>query len=254
MKRHFGRMLLGFGLIVTLRAAPEVDALLRAAAEAEARQDSKAALSLLQQADATRPGDAVIIQKIARQYSDLALEQPTLGEKRRYAQTALEFSQRAVALNPRSEVNVLSLSVCYGKLSLFSDTKTKVKYSRLIRDEAERALALNPDYAWAHHVMGRWQCEVATLGFASRVFVRLFYGGLPAASVDEGIRQLQRATELEPTELNHFLELGFAYATGNRRAEAEKAWQQGLAMPSRGPHDEYARKRARTALEELVGR
>lgn len=254
MRRHFGQLLLGFGLLASLRAAPDIDALLRAAAEAEARQDSQAALPLLQQADAARPGDAFIIQKIARQYSDLALAQPTVEEKRRFAQTALELSQRAVALNPRSEVNVLSLSVCYGKLSLFSDTKSKVKYSRLIRDEAERALALNPDYAWAHHVMGRWHCEVATLGFAARVFVKLFYGGLPEASVDEGIRRLQRATELEPTELNHFLELGFAYTLGKRPAEAEKAWRQGLAMPSRGPHDEYSRKRARAAMEEIAGR
>ena len=41
------------------------------------------------QADAARPNDPFILQKIARQYSDLAVEQPDTDAKKRYAQTAL---------------------------------------------------------------------------------------------------------------------------------------------------------------------
>lgn len=253
MRRGFGWLLLGAGLAVTLRAA-DADSLLRAASEAEARQDSRGALTLLEQADALRPGNGFILQKIARQYSDLALEQPTVAEKKRYAQTALDYSQRAVAVDPKNPVNVLSLAVCHGKLALYSDTRTKVQYSRLVRDDTEQALALDPNYAWAHHVLGRWHVEVATLGFAARVWVRMFYGGLPEASVDEGIRQLQRATELEPGELNHFLELGFAYAAGDHRAAALAAWQHGLAMPLRGPHDAFAKRRAQDALAKIERR
>ena len=253
MKPRLGWLLLSVSLVVTLQAA-DADSLLRAVSEAEARQDSRGALTLLEQADALRPGNGVILQKIARQYSDLALEQPTVAEKKRYAQTALDYSQRAVAVDPNNPVNVLSLAVCHGKLALYSDTRTKVQYSRLVRDDTEQALALDPNYAWAHHVLGRWHVEIATLGFAARVWVRMFYGGLPAASVDEGIRQLRRATELEPGELNHFLELGFAYAAGDRRAEALAAWQHGLAMPSRGPHDEFAKRRAQDALAKGSGR
>lgn len=246
-------LLLGTGLLANLRAA-NVDSLLRSAADAEASQDSRGALVSLEQAAVLQPSNSFILQKIARQYSDLALEQPTVAEKKRYAQTALEYSERAVAVDPKNPVNLLSLAVCHGKLALYADIRTRVKLSRLVRDEAQEALALAPDYAWAHHVLGRWHGEVASLGFAARVYVRLFYGGLPEASVAEGIRHLQRAAALEPTELNHFLELGFAYASDRRPAEAEKAWRQGLAMPTRGPHDEFAKKRARAGLEKLAGR
>lgn len=246
-------LLLGAGLLADLRAG-DIDSLLRSAADAEASQDSRGALVALEQAATLRPGNSFILQKIARQYSDLALEQLTVAEKKRYAQTALEYSERAVAVDPKSAVNVLSLAVCHGKLALYSDIRTRVKLSRLVRDEAQKALALAPDYAWAHHVLGRWHGEVASLGFAARFYVRLFYGGLPEASAAEGIRHLQRATELEPTELNHFLELGFAYAADNQPVEAEKVWREGLAMPTRGPHDEFAKKRARAGLEKLAGR
>jgi tetratricopeptide (TPR) repeat protein len=230
----------------------EADDLVRQALAVEARQDSREALELLLQADKVRPDDALILQRIARQYSDLVPEQPGTGEKKRYAQMALDYSQRAMALDPNDPVNVLSLAVCHGKLALYADIRDKVRYSRLVREETERALALNPDYAWAHHVLGRWHCEVsATLGTTSRFFLKLFYGELPAASIAEGIRQLQRATELQPDELNHWLELGFAYLAGSQPEKARAQWGHVLEMPSRGRHDELAKQRAREALAKL---
>jgi tetratricopeptide (TPR) repeat protein len=235
------------GLAAMLRAA-DAGELVREALAAEAQLDSRAALRLYAQADAARPNDAFILQKIARQYSDLVVEQPDSEAKKRYAQTALDYAQRAVALKPDDAVNVLSLAVCHGKLAVYSDTKTKIRYSRLVKEEAERALALDPNYAWAHHLLGRWHYEVADLGATSKFFVRLLYGGLPPASFAEGIRHLKRATELEPDELNHWLELGFAYAAAGQPDEARTQWTRGLAMPSRGKHDEPAKQRAREAL------
>ncbi len=247
-------MLLRFILLLALAAttrASGATALVQEALAAEAGRDAAKALTLFRQADAARPDDAFILQKIARQYSDLVEDQPDVAAKKRFAQTALEYAQRAVALQPANAVNVLSLAVCHGKLALYSDNRTKVEYSRLVREEAERALALDPDYAWAHHVLGRWHYEVASLGVASKFFVGFIYGGLPAASVAEGLRHLQRATELEPDELNHWLELGFACAAAGQPDRARAHWQRGLALPSRHTPDEPAKRRAREALARL---
>lgn len=236
-------------LLLALRLpAAEVDQLLSQATEAESQLDSRRALTLLLEAERLKPNDAKLLQKIARQYSDLVLDQPDREAKKRYAQTALDYSLRAVALDPRDPVNVLSLAVCHGKLAVYSDTRTKVQYSRLVKEEAERALALDPNYAWAHHVLGRWHYEVASLGAGARFFVRLFYGGLPEASYAQAIEHLTRAVALEPTELNHHLELGFACAAAGNAEEARRHWQHGLALASRGKHDEPAKARAREAL------
>lgn len=229
----------------------EIDGLMRAASAAEKRQDSRQALDLLLKADRIRPNDALILQKIARQYSDLVVDQPGNEGKRNFAEIALNYSERAVVLNPRDAVNVLSLAICHGKLALYSDTKDKVRYSRLVLEECQHALELDPNYAWAHHVLGRWHCEMATLGGTARFFAKLFYGELPPASLEDGIHELQRATELDPAELNHWLELGFAYAAANQPQKATKAWTRGLSLPSRGPHDEFAKGRARKAMAGL---
>jgi tetratricopeptide (TPR) repeat protein len=248
--RHFTAVaaLLAAGPVI---ATPAAD-LAREALAAEARLETRQALDLYLAAEKERPDDPVILQKIARQYSDLVVDLSTPTEKKASVERALDYARRAVALAPTNAENVLSVAICLGKLGLFSGTRDKVRYSRLMREEAERALALDPGYAWAHHILGRWHHEVAELGTTARLFVRLFYGGLPDASADAAVRHLQRAVELEPGQLNHHLELGFAYVAARQPAQARAAFAAGLALPSREKHDESAKARAREALARLV--
>lgn len=228
-----------------------VSTLLEEAERAEARLEPARALQLLLAADSAQPDDVRILQRIARQYSDLVVEARDDAEKRRLARLALEYAERAVALAPDDPVGVLSVAISRGKLGLSSDTRTKVKYSRDVHELSMRALTLDPDYAWAHHVLGRWHLEVAAIGATARTWVKLFHGGLPPASITVATTHLERAVALEPGELAHHLELGFAYAAARRGSDARAAWERGLALPSRTKHDEPAKRRAREALAAL---
>lgn len=246
---------ISLGLVSSvLRAEAEVpvlEAVLGEARAAEARFEVGRALELYLEADRLRPDDPVILQKIAQQLSDLSLEVATAAQKKAQAEKALAYAKRAVELAPDHAVNVLSLAICYGKMAVFSDTRTKLEYSRLVRQEAERALALDPDYDWAHHVLGRWHLEVAELGAATRFFVRVVYGGLPEASRVEAIRFLERAAELAPDRVPHQVELGFAYKAAGRVDEARRRFERALGLPSSELYDEAAKARARAALVKL---
>jgi hypothetical protein len=244
------RLILVF-LLLAARAFAEPAALLREAQAAEARLDPARALALYQQADTAKPNDAFILQKIARQYSDLVPDQPTKEAKKAYATQALGYARRSYELEPANAVHVLALAICHGHIAVASDARTKVEMSRLIKQDAERALALDPTYAWAHHILGRWHYEVASLGGTARFFAKLLYGGIPPASVETGLHHLRRATELEPTELNHWLDLGFAHQAAGDLPAARAAWERGLAMPDRSKHDPTAKRRAREALAAL---
>lgn len=233
-----------------LRASP-ADALVREALAAEARFDSRGALELFVRADAARPQDAFILQKISRQYSDLTIDTPDLAEKRRLCAESLTHALRAAELKPADPVNLLSVAICYGKLGLYADTRTRIEYSRLVKDYAERALALEPGYDYAHHVLGRWHYEVASLGAATRFFVRVIYGGLPPASTAEAVRHLRRAVELAPDLPSHRVELGLALRAHGERDLAREALTQALALPKREKYDDEARRRAREALDKL---
>jgi tetratricopeptide (TPR) repeat protein len=244
------RLLLVLLAGLTPLCATDVTALLREAAAAESRLDPRAALNLYLQADAARPNDAALLQKIARQYSDLTFDLTDLAEQRRACAQALDFAQRAYALAPKQAENALSLAICYAKVGFYADTRTKIENSRLVKRHAEEALALNPDHDFAHHVLGQWHYEVASVGAAKRLLVKLIYGALPAASTTAGITHLRRAVELAPASPAHRAELGLALLADGQRAAGRREILEALAMPRTIKYDDQAKRRAREALEK----
>ena len=235
----------------SLAAEPATDPLIRDALAAEARFDARTALDLFRQADAAHPHDPVILQKISRQLSDLTTDTADVAEKKRLATEALAYARRAYDLAPKNPVNVLSLAICYGKIAIYADTRTKIEYSRLVKEYADQALALDPAYDYAYHILGRWHYEVATLGFAARWIVKLVYGGLPNASTAEAVRCLRRACELSPDLPAHRIELGIALIADGQRDLARQTLEAALALPPREKHDAESRQRAREALAHL---
>ncbi|MEI6862223.1 MAG: hypothetical protein WCL04_08230 [Verrucomicrobiota bacterium] len=235
------------------RAAAEVDALLRQGLAAEVRLDPRAAVVFFRQADAAKPDDPFILQKIAQQLSDStsAAPIPTKEERRRLATEALTYAQRAVTLAPRSSLNVLSVAICYGKIALDAGTRAKIENSRLVKRYVEEALALDPASDWAHHVLARWHLEVASLGFADRVALKLVYGGLPPATLAEAIAHFQRAIGLDPKQPSHHIEFAFALLAADRKADARREFQTGLGLPDLMVVDAGAKERARAALAKL---
>jgi tetratricopeptide (TPR) repeat protein len=232
-------------------AAGTADTLVSQALAAEAHFDAKTALDLFLQADAARPNDPFILEKISRQYSDSISDTADPGEKKRRAEKAVAYAQRAVALEPNSAVNLTSLAVSYGKLSLHRSTRTRVACARLVKDYAERALALDPNYDWAYHVLGRWNYEVASLGATERLFAELVYGRLPPASTAEAVRLLGRAVVLAPQIPAHHVELGFAYLADKQPGPARAEFEQAIRLPLHEKYDLEEKSRAQTALEKL---
>lgn len=228
----------------------QVDALIERGLAAEADLYSEAALGYFLQANAIAPDRPFVLQKIARQYSDAIVDLDDPAEQQRYARLALDYAEHAAELDPTDAVNILSMAVARGKLATYSDTRTKIELSRQIKTDAEQALTLDPDYAWAHHVLGRWHREVYALGTFKRWIVRLVYGGLPNASLDQALVHLEQAVALEPEDPNHHLELGLIHLASGRTDAAEQAIECGLTLPSRAKHDELAKVRARDALIE----
>lgn len=225
-----------------------VDALLAQARAAEARSDPATALALYRQADALKPNDAAILHGLSKQLSDASDDLKDSAARKKQVEEALAYSQRAVALAPKDPANVLSLAVCYGKLAGVADNATRVECSRRVKEYAEQALALDPNYAWAHHVLGRWNYEVSQIGGPTRLAARVLYGALPPASAGEAVKHLERAVELDPDCPSHHVELGFAYLSSGDRKRALEQFREGLALPAREKHDELSHRRARAEL------
>ena len=217
---------------------------------AETRDDSAGALDYFLAAEKNDPQNAQLQNHIARRYSDLCDLQGKTAQKKEYAQKALTHAERAVQLDPKNAEYVLWVGISYGKMARVVDARTKIEYSRVIRQKAEEAIALDPNYAQAHYVLGSWHYEIAKLSGASRFFAGLIYSKLPDGSNAVAIQELKRATDLEPTNPAHWTKLGLALSEGGQPKEARKAWEKSIELPGRSRFDREAQAEAKAALAQ----
>ena len=129
--------------------------------------------------------------------------------------------------------------------------RTKVEYSRLIKEHAETALQLDPSDSYAWHVLGAWNYELAQMSAVTRVVVKVVYGGIPAASNEEAARLFHKAVELAPQRVSHHVELGRAYLALGRQDQARVELQKALALPNQEKDDPESKRRGTEALARL---
>ncbi len=225
--------------------------LVRQGDAADAQFDPEKALRLYLKASSEHPKDPQVLLKISKEYSDSTVALSDPNDRRLRHEKALRYARRAAELDPRNPMALVMQAVCYGKLAELSDVRRKIEYARLIKDYADRALAIDPDCAYAHDVLGQWEFEVAALGRTKRLLVTLVFGGLPQASTEESVRQLERAVQLEPNSATHRLALGFAYVANGELAKARHSFEVVISMPPREIYDADCRQQAQQAIASL---
>jgi len=192
-----------------------------------------------------------LLVRIARQYRHLMSDATNAGVKWQLGTTAVDYAQRAVALSPNNPEAQLALAISYGKILPFEETKQRVVTSRLVKNAADKVIALDPtnDLAWL--VLGRWYFGLADLGGLERTWARVAYGTLPPAKYEDAVRCFEKAVALNTNRLMHYVELGRAYEKMGRHADARKFITKGLAMPEMEKDDPESKKLGRQILKKL---
>ena len=239
-------------LLGTAAGNEQAAALIAEGDQLDAQMNSGGALKAYLQAEALRPEDPGLLIKIAKQYGESTVDVKEASLKLERSEKALEYSLRAVALDQTNADAHLAVAICYGRLLNQVPARTKVEYSREVRQYTEQALALDPnsDYAW--HMLGRWHQGAANMGGLTKGIVKIVYGGLPPASLDDSAKCLEKAVALKPDRVSHHIELGRTYAAMGRVDEAKASIEKGLALPDREKDDPNTKARGRDTLREIT--
>lgn len=197
-----------------------------------------------------RVGENVaLLLRISKQYGDLVDDTKPESAAKGMAEKSMAYAKRAVALNPKNAKAHLSLAVSCGKLTDFVSNKQKLEYSKLIRDEALQAIALDPgdDESW--HILGRWHFGIANVNPVLKSIASLIYGGLPAASNEEALKCLKKAQMLAPHRIKHRSELARIYTQLGKSELAAAEWKLVVSLPSTDTGDTEDKAEARAALD-----
>lgn len=164
----------------------------------------------------------------------------------RYAE-AEKYARRAVAANASGADGHFALANALGRMATTKGTREKLKLAAEIKQEAERAVALDPTHDGALHVLGRWHAEVKGLSGTERFVAKNLLGGkvLGSASWDDAERYLREAVRLGPTIIYHRLDLAEVFVDREKWNDAKAQIDAIAGMPTRDPMDATYKERAR---------
>jgi tetratricopeptide (TPR) repeat protein len=226
----------------------DVAPLIKKADELDAQGRSDDAIEALKQAEKVSPNNPKLLIKLSQDYSDKVDDAKERSQKLNFAKLCLEYAKKAVQQAPESADAHVCLSIAYGKMTDFTDNKTKMEYSKIVKSEAEKAVALDPKNDLALLILARWNFDMATLNPILKAFAQTLYGQLPPASKELAEEYFQKAIAAAPQKIMHHAEYAMALESKGKTKEARAEW---LKVKQLKPTDAEDRRYVAQADQKL---
>ncbi len=250
--KMISRILLVFMFAVSALMAQTAQEWIQKGDEAYAKLDNQAALSAYQKAVELDPTNYEALWKLSRAYVDVGETLKDKDKRREYFKKAEEFARKAIEVNPDGSKGHLTLSIALGRVALDASPKERIRLSKEIKAEVDKALQLDPNDDIAWHVLGRWHRKLATLSWIEKKFANIFLGGVPKeASLEKAVEAFQKAIELNPGHINHHLELAITYEKMGQKEKAIVEYTKVLELPIKDADDPEHKAYAKERLEDL---
>ena len=258
-------MILSLVLSMLVTAAPVGNAMvaqgddvaqeLALADEAYAKFENNTALQHYLKALEIDPTNYDGLWKAARTYADVGkgFENKKDKEKAKsYYALGDSLARIAVKMYPDSADAHFALALCVGRVALFEGGKTKIRLSKEVKAEADKAVALAPCYGAAYHILGRWNYNIATLGWALKAVAKMVYGGVPeGATLENAAAMFEKAIQCEPDKPVHRLEYGRTLIKLKRYADAREQLQKCLELSPVQWEDPMHKEEAKKLLDKI---
>ncbi|OLC08165.1 MAG: hypothetical protein AUH42_02230 [Gemmatimonadetes bacterium 13_1_40CM_70_11] len=217
---------------------------------------SEPALRRYQEALALEPSSYEANWKAAREIADVAKQ--LLGDSlkdRRDSLYSLGRTYAAAALQADSSdaSGHFALALVLGRLSRTRGGKERVRFARIIYDEATRAVQLDSMHDGAWHILGAWNAEVKRLSGLTRFFAKTLLGAgfMSRATWPDAVKDLERAVALNPQHVYHRLELAGVYLDVGETEKATEQLQTLAGLPVGDPMDPYYQRLGAAALQDI---
>ena len=194
---------------------------------------------------------ADILWRLARAEYDLGRAASEEDARKGAFETAIVLAERAIEADPENAGGYKWLAISQGILAQESGTKRKVELSRGVKENILLALERQPEDDFSLLVLGKWNYSVATLGFFSRTVVKMVYGGLPDASLEEAEKLLRQALTIRQRPIHHY-NLAKVLDETDRNKEAVAELEKAILLEPTYPHEQVEIDAAKLMLAELT--
>jgi tetratricopeptide (TPR) repeat protein len=235
-------------MIVLSAKLQSVESLIQKGIDLEKKLNETQAYKTYQEVLSKQPLHLFALVRCSELASRIGKLQHSEQIQEKYYKDALGYALKAIKVKPDDSEANLVLSVAYGRLALLKSGGEKVEYVKEIKAYAEKALRLNRSNFKALHVLGKWHYEVSDLNMIELAAVRLFYGGLPVASLDSSILFYEKAKTLAPGFALNYLELAKAKKRKGDKKAAVQLLKVIFTLPPSSSEDGFIRSEANRLL------
>jgi tetratricopeptide (TPR) repeat protein len=198
--------------------------------------------------------------KLARAHIDIGDQIPEDGsdsKERRLKEYAVaeDYARKAVKVDPGSTWGHFWVAASVGNIALVSPISKQVELAGEIREQVEKAIALDPSNGSAYHIYGLWHRKMAEIGRASRAVASVLYGrSLPSGSLEKSIDYFKKAVALNPTVIVSRLELARTHVAREEWEPARAVLRSIPELPLQFSDDAKHKQKAEQLLDEIKDR
>jgi tetratricopeptide (TPR) repeat protein len=171
------------------------------------------------------------------------------GVREKTYRKAYAIAQKSARENPNVSNEYLWLANAAGRIGQLASTQEKIEMSQVVKENAIRAISLDPKNGGAYMTLGAWHFYVADLSWVERAAAKVLYGGLPPASFKEAVKNLTKALEFgaeNPVEIYYLR--GRAYKELDMTAEAGSDFYSCMEGKARNAEERRMQKEAKDLL------
>lgn len=217
-------------------------------------KDYKKALELYEQVLEQDPNNIEALSEAGLILTRLGNRLPNKDEKISYFTKALNYTKKAVTLNPNSVVANYTYSVAIGRMGDISGARERVQNARLIKEHIDHALSIDSTYGPAWHMLGRYNYRFSNMNVAERAAVAVLYGGMPKGVSNEiALSCYEKAVKYKPDFQLYHLDLAIALIKTGNKAKAKEVLETAVSMDLNTPDEKEYMEDCKKLLAQLGG-
>lgn len=228
----------------------DMNAMIHEAERIENLPNEKAAFEQFKIINKKFPNQVYVLSKCSELCSRIGNREKAENYRDAYYKAAVQYAKQALQLNYNYDEAHVAMAIALGRVSLLKGGKEKIAGAKEIKMHAEKAIALNPNNFKAWHIIGKWNYEVSNLNMMERAATKVFYGGLPSASMSHAIAAYEKARSLSNNFLLNYLELAKAYYKNDEPSKANASLKVILTLPSLTEDDPRIKSEAAALLKK----
>jgi tetratricopeptide (TPR) repeat protein len=230
--------------------AQDVAALIKEGDRLESIPNEKAAFAKYKEVLKLQPINSYALNKCSELCSRIGKRQTDAKMVEDYYSAAKTYAGIALKVNPNNSESNCVMAIALGRSSLNRSGKEKINTAKEIKKYVDAAIKNDPNNFKAWHVLGRWHYEISNLNGIERTAVKLFYGGLPEASLSASIVAFEKAQSITGGFILNYFEMAKAYQKNNQTEKAISILTKMLSVANQTEDDPIIKDDGRKLIRE----